>query len=195
MISMPKIQSIRQRRRNGESVASIARGEKVSEPTVRKYLKADDLSARPPVRRRRGSVLDEWIPVIEGMLAEDRETWHKQRHTATRIHERLRDEYGVEASLSTVTRTVARLKREFMAEREMGFLDLSWHPGECQADFGQVDVRYRGVVTRMRHFVLDFPVLEHLAEPADARGERGVHVPGPQEPIRMAGRGARTHRV
>ena len=106
MISMPKIQSIRQRRRNGESVASIARGEKVSEPTVRKYLKADDLSARPPVRRRRGSVLDEWIPVIEGMLAEDRETWHKQRHTATRIHERLRDEYGVEASLSTVTRTV-----------------------------------------------------------------------------------------
>lgn len=99
MISMPKIQSIRQRRRNGESVASIARGEKVSEPTVRKYLKADDLSARPPVRRRRGSVLDEWIPVIEGMLAEDRETWHKQRHTATRIHERLRDEYGVEASL------------------------------------------------------------------------------------------------
>ena len=69
----------------------------------------------------------------------------------------MRDEYGVEASLSTVTRTVARLKREFMAEREMGFLDLSWHPGECQADFGQVDVRYRGVVTRMRHFVLDFP--------------------------------------
>ena len=115
MISMPKIQSIRQRRRNGESVASIARGEKVSEPTVRKYLKADDLSARPPVRRRRGSVLDEWIPVIEGMLAEDRETWHKQRHTATRIHERLRDEYGVEASLSTVTRTVARLKRECFA--------------------------------------------------------------------------------
>ena len=71
MTGMPKIQSIRQRRRNGESVASIARGEKVSEPTVRKYLKADDLSARPPVRRRRGSVLDEWIPVIEGMLAED----------------------------------------------------------------------------------------------------------------------------
>lgn len=100
MISMPQIQSIRQRRRNGESVASIARGERVSEPTVRKYLKADDLSARPPVRRRRGSVIDEWLPMIEGMLAEDRETWRKQRHTATRIHERLRDEYGAGVSLS-----------------------------------------------------------------------------------------------
>ena len=100
MISMPKIQSIRQRRRNGESVASIARSERVSEPTVRKYLRVDDLSARPPVRRRRGSVIDEWLPVIEGMLAEDRETWRKQRHTATRIHERLRDEYGAGVSLS-----------------------------------------------------------------------------------------------
>ena len=44
-------------------------------------------------------------------------------------------------------------------------------------------------------FRVGFPVLEHRAEPADARGERGVHVPGPREPIRMAGRGARTHRV
>ena len=109
MISMPQIQSIRSRRRNGESIASIARSERVSEPTVRKYLRVDDLSARPPVRRRRGSVIDEWLPVIEGMLAEDRETWRKQRHTATRIHERLRDEYGAGVSLSTVTRTVARL--------------------------------------------------------------------------------------
>lgn len=157
MISMPQMQSIRSRRRNGESIASIARSERVSEPTVRKYLRVDGLSAGPPVRRRRGSVIDEWLPMIEGMLAEDRETWRKQRHTATRIHERLRDEYGAGVSLSTVTRTVARLRREAAAEREAGFLDLSWHPGECQADFGQVDVRYRGVVTRMRHFVLDFP--------------------------------------
>lgn len=157
MTGMSQIQSIRSRRRNGESIASIARSERVSEPTVRKYLRVDDLSARPPVRRRRGSVIDEWLPMIEGMLAEDRETWRKQRHTATRIHERLRDEYGAGVSLSTVTRTVARLRREAAAEREAGFLDLSWHPGECQADFGQVDVRYRGVVTRMRHFVLDFP--------------------------------------
>lgn len=61
MISMPQIQSIRSRRRNGESIASIARSERVSEPTVRKYLRVDDLSARPPVRRRRGSVIDEWL--------------------------------------------------------------------------------------------------------------------------------------
>ncbi len=35
----------------------------------------------------------------------------RQRHTATRIWERLRDEYGAEVSLSTVTRKVAQLRR------------------------------------------------------------------------------------
>ena len=158
MISMPKVQSIRRRRMNGESIASIARSESVSEPTVRKYLKAGDLSPRPPVRRRCvESVIDRYVPVIEQWLAEDRCTWRKQRHTATRIWERLRDEYGAEVSLSTVTRKVAQLRREFAAEREAGYLDLVWHPGEAQADFGEVDVRFRGEVSRMRHFVLDFP--------------------------------------
>ena len=158
MISMPKVQSIRRRRMNGESIASIARSENVSEPTVRKYLKAGDLSPRPPVRRKHAeSVIDRYVPVIEQWLAEDRCTWRKQRHTATRIWERLRDEYGAEVSLSTVTRKVAQLRREFAAEREAGYLDLVWHPGEAQADFGEVDVRFRGEVSRMRHFVLDFP--------------------------------------
>ena len=105
MISMPEVQSIRQLRRNGDSIASIARKVGVSEPTVRKYLKMEDLSPRPPV---------------------------------TRTVARLRDEHGAE-------------------ERSSGFMDLVWHPGEAQADFGEVDVLLRGVVQRMHHFVLDFP--------------------------------------
>lgn len=82
--------------------------------------------------------------MIEQWLAEDRANWRKQRHTATRIWERLRDEHGAEVSLSTVTRAVARLRREFAAERDEAFMDLVWHPGEAQADFGEVDVLLRG---------------------------------------------------
>ena len=106
MISMPQVQSIRRLRRNGESVASIARKTHVSEPTVRKYLAKEDLSAVPSVRKPRASVIDPYLPVIEQWLAEDRANWRKQRHTATRIWERLRDEHGAEVSLSTVTRAV-----------------------------------------------------------------------------------------
>lgn len=36
--------------------------------------------------------------------------------------------------MSTVTRKVAELRREFAAEREADYLDLVWHPGEAQAD-------------------------------------------------------------
>ena len=157
MISMPQVQSIRRLRRNGESVASIARKTHVSEPTVRKYLAKEDLSAVPSVRKPRASVIDPYLPVIEQWLAEDRANWRKQRHTATRIWERLRDEHGAEVSLSTVTRAVARPGRGFAAERDEAFMDLVWHPGEAQADFGEVDVLLRGVVQRMHHFVLDFP--------------------------------------
>ena len=157
MISMPQIQSIRRMRRNGESIAAIARKQHVSEPTVRKYLRMDDLSEKPPVRRTRGSVIDPYLPLVEQWLAEDRASWRKQRHTATRIWERLRDEHGAEVSLSTVTRAVARLRRESAVEPGGAFMDLVWHPGEAQADFGEVDVLYRGAVQRMRHFVLDFP--------------------------------------
>ena len=157
---MPQIQSIRRMRRNGESIAAIARKQHVSEPTVRKYLRMDDLSEKPPVRRTRGSVIDPYLPLVEQWLAEragDRGNWGKQRHAATRIWERLRDEHGVEVSLSTVTRAVARLRRESAVEPRDAFMDLVWHPGEAQADFGEVDVLYRGAVQRMRHFVLDFP--------------------------------------
>lgn len=157
MISMSVVHSIRSMRKEGCSVAAIARELNVSEPTVRKYLKVRDLSPKPPVKRARPSKIDPWVPLIEQWLAEDRESWSKQRHTATRIHERLVHEHGADVSLSTVNRKVGELKRQFRLERESGFLDLSWHEAEAQADFGQTDVWWRGVRTRMRFFVLSFP--------------------------------------
>lgn len=45
-------------------MASIARKQHVSGPTVRKYLRMDDLSEKPPVRKRRGSVVDPYPPLI-----------------------------------------------------------------------------------------------------------------------------------
>lgn len=138
-------------------MASIARKQHVSGPTMRKYLRMDDLSEKPPVRKRRGSVVDPYPPLIERWLAEDRGSWRKQRHTATRIWEWLRDEHGAEVSLSTVTRAVARLGRESAVEPGDAFVDLVWHPDEARADFGEVDVLYGGAVQRMRRFVPDFP--------------------------------------
>ncbi|MEE1158165.1 MAG: helix-turn-helix domain-containing protein, partial [Atopobiaceae bacterium] len=98
MISMSKVNDIRRMRREGETVASIARKVGVSRDTVYRYLAADDLSPKIPAKRTRKSRLDPWRPLIESWLDEDRECWRKQRHTSAKIWRRLTQEEGVKVS-------------------------------------------------------------------------------------------------
>lgn len=166
MIGVDKIQAIRSRWRRGDSVSEIAREVKVSRDTVRKYVEVEDLSPQPPVegkatQRRRTVLTEEHETAIDGWLEEDRRCWHKQRHTAVRVYQRLRDEMGYEGSYSTVQRYVRERKDE-MAERDGlrergGFLLLEWLAGECQVDFGQADFRVRGTVVRGHYLVVSFP--------------------------------------
>lgn len=156
MISMSQVVTIRQLRKCGESIASISRITGVSRDTVYKYLALDDLSPKMPVKRPGSSMMDQYRSVIEGWLDEDARSWRKQRHTAARIHARLRDECGCEASESTVRHYVARLKAERRESKE-AFLDLVWAPGEAQADFGEADFYVGGVRRRMLYFVVTFP--------------------------------------
>lgn len=156
MISMHEVNSIRTLRRRGESIASISRIVGHSEPTVRKYLQVRDLSPKVPKKRKNPSMLDTYRPVIELWLEEDTKTWRKQRHTAKRIWERLRDEYDCPASESTVRHYVGRLKSQRTNLKDE-FLDLVWEPGEAQVDFGEFDLYWYGVRHRLSFLVVDFP--------------------------------------
>ena len=129
MISMSQVVTIRQLRKSGESIASISRITGVSRDTVYKYLALDDLSPKMPVKRPGSSMMDHYRSIIEGWLDEDARSWRKQRHTAARIHARLRDECGCGASESTVRHYVARLKAEHKESKE-SFLALVWAPEE-----------------------------------------------------------------
>jgi transposase len=112
MISMSKVNDIRRMRREGKSVAEIARLVGVCRDTVYRYLAEDDLSPRMPVRAGRGSKLDPYRPLIESWLDEDRECWRKQRHTAHRIWVRLTEEEHVEVSEARVRQYVAAMREE-----------------------------------------------------------------------------------
>lgn len=109
-----------------------------------------------PVKEPREKMLDAYRPVIEGYLDEDERTWRKQRHTARRIWQRLRDEHGVACSESTVRHYVHDLKAQRRSVAE-SYLDLVWSPGEAQADFGEADFAVVGARRRMSFFVLSFP--------------------------------------
>ena len=153
---MPVIQDIRQMHRDGMSIAEISRKTNVSEPTVRKYVRMEDLSPKVPAKRRVPSMLDDYAPLIGKWLEEDRGNWHKQRHTAQRVFERLVAEHGFEGSYSTVRRHVKRYREEHKGSASQ-YLDQDWPPGEMQVDFGQADFRIVGVRTRMHDLVCAFP--------------------------------------
>lgn len=162
MIDVDTIEDIRKLARKGETVASIARKTGVSEPTVRKYRDMADLSPKAPENRKQESpTLEPYEATIDCWLEEDWKMWWKQRHTATRIFCRLRDEEGYEGSYSTVQRYVKRRREEMAQERDqrdaLGYLELEWVPGECQVDFGEADFRVRGTVTRGKYLTASFP--------------------------------------
>jgi transposase len=137
-------------------VAQIARTFGVDPKTVRKYLKQDDFSPKPPEKTTKGSILDPYKPLIDSWISEDQGRWQKQRHTAKRIHDRLISEApGYACSYNTVQRYVKDLLQKQRAVRAS--MELVWHPGESQADFGEADFLERGIMVRKKYLTLSFP--------------------------------------
>lgn len=154
MLDMSQIETIRHLSSQGVSQTQIAQRLGVSRPTVRKYLRQEDFSPRPPVGKHRSSKLDPFKPVIDSIIERDRHEWRKQRHTAKRIHERLVTEYGYDGGY-TIVQSYARQRKTRISDE--GFLNLTWSPGFAQADFGEADFWERGSKERKYFLVLSFP--------------------------------------
>lgn len=101
----------------------------------------------------RPSIVDPFVPIIEDILKSDRQVHRKQRHTARRIFERLRDEHGYVGG-ETIVKDAVRASKQH--HREV-FLPLSHPPGEAQVDFGFADVWLEGELTKVALFVMTLP--------------------------------------
>ena len=91
--------------------------------------------------------------IIDKILADDRTVHAKQRHTAVRIFERLRDEHGFTGGITIVRDYVANTK---LHSREV-FIPPSHKPGHAQVDFGEADGVIGGKLTRFHYFCMDLP--------------------------------------
>ena len=89
---------------------------------------------------------------IEQILKEDEGMPRKQRHTAKRVWERLREE-GYTGGYTAIKDAV----RELKARRQEVFVPLEHRPGEAQVDFGQALVKVDGVLQKVSFFVLALP--------------------------------------
>ena len=77
----------------------------------------------------------------------------KQRHTAKRIFERLRDEYGFDGEYTTVKGYVREHRRPTC---EM-FVPVSHASGHAQCDFGEALVIIGGAEQKAHYLILDLP--------------------------------------
>ena len=113
-------------------------------------------SAVPPGYRssqpRKKPKLGGFEEAIERMLAQDEGP--KQRHTAKRIFERLRDECGYTGGSTQVRAHVAELK----ARSREAFVPLHKFPGEAQCDFGEASVCIGGVKRKAHFFFIVLPL-------------------------------------
>src|ERR687894_1278499 len=137
----------------GLSQREAARRFGIHRNTVRKML---TFSVPPGYRRTKPPVrpkLDAFTAIIDAILEADRAAPPKQRHTAKRIHERLRAEHGFAGGYTTVKDYV----RERRARAREVFVPLAHPPGHAQADFGEAVAVVGGVERKVHFFCLDLP--------------------------------------
>lgn len=162
---------------DGLSEREAARQFGISRETVRKMLRYSvppGYNRQQPIRRPK---LGAWIGIIDQILEDDKARPAKQRHSAKRVFERLRDEYAFPGGYTIVKDYVRQRK---LSQREM-FVPLAHPAGQAQADFGEALVAIEGVEQKAHYFCLDLPqsddcfVMAFPAETTEAFLEGHIH--------------------
>lgn len=139
--------------RQGMSKRAIARHFGISRDSVDKMI----VYSVPPGYRRTAPVkrpkLDGFTEIIDQWLREDVGRPRKQRHTAKRIFDRLREEHGFTGGYTIIKDYLREHERR---GREM-FVPLHHAPGHAQADFGEAQVVIGGAEQKAYFFVFDLP--------------------------------------
>ena len=137
----------------GRSQRSVALFYGLNRRTVEKML---EHSSPPGYRRKQiphKPKLASHIDFIEEVIKQDKTAPRKQRHTARRIYNRLKEERGFEGGYTIVREYVAQARSNM---REM-FVPLCHEPGKAQVDFGESQVILGGVQQKVHLFIMDIP--------------------------------------
>jgi transposase len=103
-----------------------------------------------PIKRPK---LGPWLGVIDAILEADKQMPAKQRHTAKRIFDRLKEEHQFTGGYTIVKDYV---RGEQVRSREV-FVPLAHTPGEAQVDFGEALVVVAGVERKAHYLAMDLP--------------------------------------
>lgn len=151
---MEQWNKIRQRvLRDGVSIRQIQRETGLHHETIKKILASSSppgFRCPPRARPKLGGYMERIAAILQA--EKDDHLPQKQRHTAKRIFERLREE-GYAGGYTQVKEAVRELRR---TSQEV-FMPLRHEPGEAQMDFGFALVKFKGELTKVAFFVMVLP--------------------------------------
>lgn len=159
MLAMAQIQDIRFLRKfKGLSLRSISKETGHHFETVQKYVEKEDFNLPLREKQTRKSKLEPYKELIDQWLNDDLPAKPKQRHTAQRVYDRLKELYGDAFNVSdrSVRSYVARRRPEILEPCQCS-LPLEHSPGEAQADFGSAQFFERGTLYDGFYLVLSCP--------------------------------------
>ena len=144
----------------GKNISQIAKTTGFDRKTVRCYLAKDDWNMNVPQTEHEAKYpkLDQYKMEIDHWLTDDKKAKRKQRHTAQRVFDRLKDKYndGFECSYRTVAGYVAKRKKEIFG-KVTASLPLIHIPGEAQVDFGDAEFYENEKLHSGKYLNVSFP--------------------------------------
>jgi transposase len=159
MLTMEQVYRIRNMKKfEGKSLREISQITGHDFETVKKYVEKEDFNQTIRPKQRRKGKLSPYRSIVTTWLINDKQAPHKQRHTARRVFDRLKELYGDEfdASERSVRKFVANIRKELQMNPD-GFLPLEHPPGEGQADFGKARFIENGITYDGYYFNISYP--------------------------------------
>lgn len=158
MLTMEQIYRIKNLKKfEGKSLRKIADITGYDFSTVKKYVDMNNFNLDLHPKQKRNGKLSPYRETIRNWLENDIKAPYKQRHTAKRVYERLKELYPeFDISDRAVRSLVAEIKRELKTDKS-GSLPLNHPPGEAQVDFGEVRFIEKGITHDGYYLNISFP--------------------------------------
>jgi len=158
MLKMDQIQEIKNLSKEDKSLREIARQTGYAFETVKKYIEKQDFSPVLKPKQKRSGKLNPYKHHIDKWLENDKKAKRKQRHTAQRVYNRLKEIYGDEFKVSdrSVRKYVADKKADSRQQAD-GSLPLNHPGGEAQCDFGDAQFIENGQIFNGHYLSLSYP--------------------------------------
>jgi transposase len=108
-------------------------------------------------RKKRTRKTEKYESLIKEWLIEDKNRHYKQRHTATRVYDRLKEMFeDFDVSYGSVATAYGRIRSEvYYTHKE--YAPLRYLPGEAQCDMGICEFVENGIEYNGYYVVLSFP--------------------------------------